>query len=68
MKKGEQRKMHTKGVASFEKGVQKVDEKQKLKKGRVHRKGEQEEEIEQEQSKQEVFFFQNKKKRRKRKH
>ena len=30
--------------------------KQKLKKGRVHRKGEQQEEIEQEELKQEVFF------------
>ena len=50
--------MHTKGVASFEKGVQNIDEKkkQKLKQGRVHRKGEQQEEIEQEEGKQEVFF------------
>ena len=48
--------MHTKGVANFEKGVQNIDEqKQKLKKGRVHRKGEQQEEIEQEEGKQEVF-------------
>ena len=30
--------------------------KQKLKKGRVHRTGEQQEEIEQEELKQEVFF------------
>ena len=34
--------------------------KQKLKKGRVHRKGEQQEEIEQEELKQEVFFKEGK--------
>ena len=48
--------MDTTGVANFEKGVQEIDEKQKLKKGRVHRKGEQQEEIEQEELKQEFFF------------
>ena len=34
MKKGEQRKMHTTGVASFEKGVQKIDEKTEVEKGK----------------------------------
>ena len=35
--------------------------KQKLKNGRVHRKGEQQEEFEQEEVKQEVFFLRREK-------